>query len=107
MRQSSDFGYVVRWYVEARRVFPYSRYPRRARLASVTLPSYLPLDSITDSVTDLVYHPFLIYIEALQPHSIDKVLILDRPVRQSLNPTLILSEERLSYLRFWPPTETA
>ena len=26
------------------------------------LPSYLPLDSVTDSVTDLVYYPFFMYI---------------------------------------------
>jgi len=68
---------------------------------SLTLLSYLPLDSVTDSVIDsvidlvdsvndtvtvLVYYPFLmyVYIEALVPYRIDRVLILDRPVQQDL-----------------------
>ena len=50
--------------------------------------SYLPLDSVTDSVTDsvidLVYYPFFshVYIEALVPYKIDRVLILYCRVRQ-------------------------
>ena len=28
----------------------------------VTFPSYLPLDSVTESVSDLFYYPFLMYI---------------------------------------------
>ena len=41
---------------------------------------YLPLDSVTDSVTapviDSVYYPFLMYIEALEPYSIKTEFIL-------------------------------
>jgi len=34
-------------------------------------------DSVSDTVTELVYYPFpYVFIEALEPHSIDRVLIL-------------------------------
>ena len=40
-------------------------------------------DSVSDTVTKLVYYPFsYVFIEALEPHSIDKVLLSDLSVRQ-------------------------
>src|SRR6266581_3212045 len=68
----------------------------RARLATVTLRSSLlfdsdtdsliesvvdsiidsVVDSVNDSVNDLVDYPFLVYIEALVPYRINRVLIL-------------------------------
>ena len=57
--------------------------PESYLLITVLLLSQLPIDSVTDSVNDsvndVVYYPFLMYIEALEPHSIDRVLIPDRP----------------------------
>jgi len=39
-------------------------------------------DSVYDTVTKLVYYPFsYIFIEALEPHSIDRVLLSDLSVR--------------------------
>ncbi|OCK97592.1 uncharacterized protein K441DRAFT_655444, partial [Cenococcum geophilum 1.58] len=40
-------------------------------------------DSVNDTVTKLVYYPFsYVFIEALEPHSIDRVLLSDLSVRQ-------------------------
>jgi len=40
-------------------------------------------DSVSDTVTKLVYYPFsYVFIEALEPHSIDRVLLSDLSVRQ-------------------------
>ena len=63
----------------------------RARLAMVNLPSYLPLDSVLNSVFDSVSELSLrlillplphVYIEALVPYRINRVLILGRPGQQ-------------------------
>jgi len=40
-------------------------------------------DSVSNTVTKLVYYPFsYVFIEALEPHSIDRVLLSDLSVRQ-------------------------
>ena len=40
-------------------------------------------DLVSDTVTKLVYYPFsYVFIEALEPHSIDRVLLSDLSVRQ-------------------------
>jgi len=40
-------------------------------------------NSVSDTVTKLVYYPFShVFIEALEPHSIDRVLLSDLSVRQ-------------------------
>jgi len=40
-------------------------------------------DSVSDTVTKLVYYPFsYVFIEALEPHLIDRVLLSNLSVRQ-------------------------
>jgi len=52
-------------------------------------------DLVSDTVTKLVYYPFsYVFIEALEPHSIDRVLLSDFYVRQ-LVCRLIYEEKRL------------
>jgi len=51
-------------------------------LVLVCLTTVSVNDSVSDTVTKLVYYPFsYVFIEALEPHSIDRVLLSDLSVR--------------------------